>query len=108
MNLLGFMEPRQLARAYAEAGIYALPARYEPFGLSVVEAALSGCTLVLSDIPSLREIWDEAATYISPDDATALSREINALANDPIRRSGLGQLAPAGSAALARRDGSRL
>ena len=38
---------------FARAGIYALPAVYEPFGLSVLEAALSGCALVLGDIPSL-------------------------------------------------------
>ena len=35
-----------------------LPARYEPFGLSILEAALSGCALVLGDLPSLRELWD--------------------------------------------------
>ena len=32
---------------FARAGIYALPAVYEPFGLSILEAALSGCALVL-------------------------------------------------------------
>ena len=41
----------------ARASIYALPARYEPFGLSILEAALSGAALVLGDIPSLREVW---------------------------------------------------
>ena len=39
----------------ARASIYAMPARYEPFGLSILEAALSGVRLVLGDIPSLRE-----------------------------------------------------
>jgi glycogen synthase len=56
---------------YARASIYALPARYEPFGLSALEAALSGCALILGDIPSLREVWLEAAPYVSPDDESA-------------------------------------
>ncbi len=60
---LGKLSARQIAGWYARAGIYALPARYEPFGLSALEAALSGCALVLGDIPSLREIWDGAALF---------------------------------------------
>ena len=49
------------------AAIYALPARYEPFGLSILEAALSGCALVIGDIPSLREIWADAALFVPSD-----------------------------------------
>jgi glycosyltransferase involved in cell wall biosynthesis len=54
------------------AGIYALPARYEPFGLSALEAALCGCALVLGDIASLREVWGDAALYVPPEDRDAL------------------------------------
>lgn len=56
----------------SQASIYALPARYEPFGLSALEAGLSGCALILGDIPSLREVWGDAALYVPPDDAKAL------------------------------------
>jgi glycosyltransferase involved in cell wall biosynthesis len=45
-----------------------LPAHYEPFGLSALEAALSGCALALGDTESLREIWDDAALFVRPDD----------------------------------------
>jgi glycosyltransferase involved in cell wall biosynthesis len=54
------------------AAIYAAPAYYEPFGLSILEAALSGCALVLGDIPSLREVWDDAACWVPPGDDAAL------------------------------------
>ena len=43
------------------APIFVSVARYEPFGLSVLEAAQAGCALVLSDIPTFRELWDGAA-----------------------------------------------
>src|SRR5690625_7216151 len=33
-----------------QASVFVMPSRYEPFGLSVLEAALSGCALILSDI----------------------------------------------------------
>jgi glycogen synthase len=72
VSFLGRLSHSKLAVWYGMAGIYVLPARYEPFGLSVLEAALSGCALVLGDIPSLRENWDEAALFVPPDDPVAL------------------------------------
>ncbi len=72
IDSLGLLPQPELARRLAAASIYALPARYEPFGLSVLEAALSGCALVLGDIPSLRETWGATAVYVPPQDHDAL------------------------------------
>ena len=79
---LGELAPTGLARALSHAAIYALPARYEPFGQSVLEAALSGCALVLGDIASLREVWGPAALYVAPDDHEALHACLSALIDD--------------------------
>ena len=84
---LGRLAPEELAAWYARAAIYALPARYEPFGLSALEAALSGCALVLGDIASLREVWGDAALFAPPDDTEALCRALNRLVtNADLRR----------------------
>jgi glycogen synthase len=90
---LGILAPAALADSMARAGIYALPARYEPFGLSILEAALSSCPLVLGDIPSLREIWGEAAIYVPPDDSEALASALNTLIDSPALRTKFSQLA---------------
>ncbi len=83
---LGCLGSAELARWYTRAGIYALPARYEPFGLTALEAALSGCALVLGDLDSLREVWGAAARYVAPDDHEALRDTLNELlANDSLR-----------------------
>lgn len=65
LDLLGRLGPDAMARAYAEATVFASMARYEPFGLSVLEAALSGLRLVLADIPTFRELWDGAAIFVA-------------------------------------------
>lgn len=93
VQCLGELSRDALARQLAAAAIYALPARYEPFGLSVLEAALSGCALVLGDIPSLREIWGDAALYVPPDDHHALHAALAQLITDPAERSRLAQAA---------------
>jgi glycogen(starch) synthase len=66
VQLLGVLSPAEVTRNLAESYIYVLPARYEPFGLSVLEAALSGCLLILSDIPVFRELWGTGAMYFNP------------------------------------------
>jgi glycogen synthase len=92
---LGPLAPEALARWYAQASIYVLPARYEPFGLSVLEAALSGCALVLGDIPSLRELWDGAAEFVPVDDTDRLLGVLQELSTSPRRRRRLMKLARA-------------
>src|SRR5207247_11301423 len=56
------------------------------FGLSALEAALSGCALVLGDIGSLREIWGDAATFVPPDDPAALGEALRELIANPSLR----------------------
>jgi glycosyltransferase involved in cell wall biosynthesis len=95
VQFLGELPREALARELAQAPIYALPARYEPFGLSVLEAALSGCALVLGDIASLREVWGPAARYVPPDDADALRGALQELITSPGQRERLAQAAQA-------------
>jgi glycosyltransferase involved in cell wall biosynthesis len=86
---LGRLSEAQLAGVMSRAAIYALPARYEPFGLSALEAAISGCALVLGDIASLREVWGDAAIYVEPDDHGALAAALGDLIRQPRRREAL-------------------
>ncbi len=59
----------------------------------MLEAALSGCALVLGDIDSLREIWDGAAVFVPPNDTSALAEAIERLAHSERARAGLGDCA---------------
>jgi len=88
-RLLGRLSQRALAAWLGRSSIYCLPAFYEPFGLSVLEAALSGCALVLGDIPSLREIWKNRAVFVPPNDPEALEDALNRLIQDPDRRASI-------------------
>ena len=76
---LGLLSRNETDAWLARASIFALPARYEPFGLAALEAALAGCALVLGDIPSLHEVWDEAALYVDPEDDEGLAAALRLL-----------------------------
>lgn len=72
----------QLRNLYSRAAIYAATSRYEPFGMSPLEAALSRCAIVANDIPTFREIWDDAAIYFERNNAESLAETIKLLSDD--------------------------
>lgn len=76
-------DQEQLRSTLARAAIYAATSQYEPFGLAPLEAALSRCTLVASDIPTFRELWEGAAVFFRNGDAEHLREVLTALLRDP-------------------------
>ena len=80
---LGRLNPAEIAELLSRSRIFVAPARYEPFGLAALEAALAGCALVLGDIRSLREVWGDAATFVDPADETALREALEDLVAHP-------------------------
>jgi glycosyltransferase involved in cell wall biosynthesis len=72
----------QLRSLYSRASIYAATSRYEPFGMTALEAALSRCALIANDIPSFREVWGEAAVYFRANDASSLASVVRQMSED--------------------------
>ena len=78
----GVMTEHQLRALYAGASIYIATSQYEPFGLAPLEAALSRCAILASDIPSFREIWADHAVYFRNSDRRSLEAELFRLCAD--------------------------
>ncbi|WP_132653246.1 MULTISPECIES: glycosyltransferase [unclassified Rhizobium] len=64
------------------AQIVVSPSVYEPFGLTALEAARCGAALVLSDIPTYRELWDGCALFFDPYDPKSLASACAQLSGD--------------------------
>lgn len=75
----GPVSAARVAEALASRPVFVSPALYEPFGLAVLEAAQAGCPLVLSDIPTFRELWSGAALFVDPRDPEALTAAIRSV-----------------------------
>ena len=93
LDALGPLDDAGVARHLAARPIFASAARYEPFGLAVLEAALAGCALVLSDIPTFRELWDGVARFVPAGDAAGFAAAADAIAADPADRLARGDRA---------------
>jgi glycosyltransferase involved in cell wall biosynthesis len=97
VQTLGELPHGELLDLVRRAGIFVSASRYEPFGLAALEGARSGAPLVLSDIPTYRELWRGAALFFDPQDPDDLARCIDRLAADESLRSEMGALALARS-----------
>lgn len=95
VETLGLLSASEMSLRFARAAVFAHPARYEPFGLAPLEAARAGAALLLSDIPSLREVWGDAACYAAPNDRAAWLAQLEMLSSDEVFRSELGERAHA-------------
>ena len=89
LTFIGNLSHTSLRARMQRAAIFTSPARYEPFGLSVLEAASAGCALVLSDIPTFRELWSGAALFVDPNNDRALHEALAALCADDRERDRL-------------------
>jgi glycosyltransferase involved in cell wall biosynthesis len=93
LDPLGLLGEAELAAWLAQRPIFVSAARFEPFGLAVLEAAAAGCPLVLADLPTFRELWDGAATFVAADDEDGFVAAIEMLRADPAARAAMGMAA---------------
>ena len=89
VEFLGELPRARLMHWLAQGGIYVSPALYEPFGLCALEAALAGCALVLSNIPTFAELWSGAAVFVEPGNRRELIATFQHLCEEKGMRSRL-------------------
>jgi len=63
---IGRVDDEDRPALYQSASLFVFPSVYEGFGIPVLEAMLSNCPVVASDIPVLREAGGNAALYADP------------------------------------------
>jgi glycogen synthase len=80
-GLIGTLNETDLLALFRASSIYLATSIYEPFGLAPLEAALCGCAVLANDIPSLREVWGDAAIYFN--NAATLTSLLGQLQKSP-------------------------
>jgi glycosyltransferase involved in cell wall biosynthesis len=74
VHFLGALDSAERMDAfYREIGLMVVPSRSESFSLQVLEACSRGIPVVVSDIPALREVLDDAGVFFSVGNARELA-----------------------------------
>ena len=76
------VEDAQLHELYATARAFIYPSFCEGFGLPLVEARLSGCPVISSNLSSLPEAASPYSLLTDPHDIQALSQALDRLITD--------------------------
>jgi glycosyltransferase involved in cell wall biosynthesis len=92
--MLGTVDDATLAVLYRHADVFALPSRYEGYGMVFAEALAFGLPIVAADVESVRSlVTDEAGLFAPVDDARALAETLARLLDDEPLRSSLARAA---------------
>ena len=89
VRLIGWVPDNDLPALYQGAMVHVVPARYEGFGLPVLEAMASEVPVIASNATALPEVAGGAALHFAPDDRTALVAALRHLINDAALRARL-------------------
>jgi glycosyltransferase involved in cell wall biosynthesis len=98
----GYVAPASLPGVYAEACVLALVSTYEPFGVTVREAAAAGLPLICTERAGAAgdvAVEGENAFVVDPSDRAAIAKALGALVRDAALRARLS----AGSLAVTER-----
>jgi glycosyltransferase involved in cell wall biosynthesis len=79
----GKLDDESLAVVYADSDFFALPSRFEGYGIVYAEALSFGLPVVAYDVGPVPElVGGEAGVFVPPRDEAGLSREIGNLLSD--------------------------
>jgi glycosyltransferase involved in cell wall biosynthesis len=83
--VLGRLPLEAVPQHIAEASIYCMPSKVEPFGIAVIEAARSGLPVVTTAVGGMLEtvLPDRTGFLVEPGDVDALERALRTLLADP-------------------------
>lgn len=76
---LDYLPQFELRALYATAGAFVFPSLAEGFGLPVLEAMAAGLRIIANDLPALREVAGDHATFIDGRNVDALSAAMAAI-----------------------------
>jgi glycosyltransferase involved in cell wall biosynthesis len=74
----GRVSDEEVVMLFRNARAFVFPSLYEGFGIPPLEAMVNGCRVLASDIPPVREVCGDAATYFDPNDAESLASLLKA------------------------------
>ena len=89
--MLGWVAEADLPAIYNGAAAFVFPSRHEGFGIPAMQALACGVPTVVSDIPVLREVAEDAAIYFNKDKKEDIAEKLRIILTDENLRAKLSE-----------------
>jgi glycosyltransferase involved in cell wall biosynthesis len=89
VDVLGYLTDYDASALLATSRVFVLPSTKEGFSIVTAEAMSSGCVCVVSDLPALRRVFRDAATYVPVGDVSKFAEVIFSTLENEARRKEL-------------------
>jgi glycosyltransferase involved in cell wall biosynthesis len=83
VRFAGLCSAGEMAKMYREHRVHVLPSWFETTGLSSLEAAACGCSIVVTDKGDTRAYFGDHASYCDPSDADSIREAISEAMHQP-------------------------
>ena len=80
--ICGYLESKDLKLLFDNAKAYVFPSLSEGFGIPGLNAMAANIPVVCSDIPTLKEIYQDAALYFDPESPNDIAGKIKKVLED--------------------------
>lgn len=78
----GYINDNELCELYKHAKVFVYPSYYEGFGIPPLEAQACGCPVIVSNVTSLPEVYEDSAIYCNPYDSDDIAGKIRMVLSD--------------------------
>ena len=82
VTLTGYISAQELPAIFKQAEAYVFPTLSEGFGIPGLNAMASGLPVICSNIPTLKEVYEDAAIYFDPSSEKDMAEKINKVLKD--------------------------
>jgi len=87
VDVFGYLSDNEASELLATAKIFVLPSTKEGFSIATADAMSSGCSCIVSDLPALRDVFQDSAIYVPVGDVAAFATAIvSTLDNEALRK----------------------
>lgn len=104
VTVRGPLNDAELAHLYARASVFALPSRFEGYGLVFAEALACGLPVIAGAVGPVPALIGDGGLLVPPDDEQALAVALRTITTDPTLRTRLSIAAQRRAATLPRWD----
>lgn len=86
ISFMGYVPQVKLIKYYQQAKVHILPSWFETTGLSSVEAAIMGCSIVITDRGDTKEYFGSDAFYCDPGDPYSILSAVQEASKAPFNK----------------------